>query len=89
MIVRTGVRCVGVGGWGRGVVVLPESGAFRDKAEHHNSQDSPAQRIFGTEDHVKQSKPGSDRQRLHAFSHIWKIDPKVNVYISTDMIRYT
>jgi hypothetical protein len=22
------------------------------------------------------SKPGSERQRLHIFSHLWKIDPK-------------
>jgi hypothetical protein len=31
----------------------------------------------GTGDHhVKQSKPGLERQRLHVFFHIWKIDPK-------------
>jgi hypothetical protein len=26
--------------------------------------------------HVKSSKPGSDRQRPHVSSHLWKIDPK-------------
>jgi hypothetical protein len=30
----------------------------------------------GNEDDVKQSKPGSERQRWHVFSHMWKIDPK-------------
>jgi hypothetical protein len=31
----------------------------------------------GTEDHcVKQSKPGSESQCLHVFSHIWKTDSK-------------
>jgi hypothetical protein len=26
--------------------------------------------------HVKQSKPTSERQRSHIFSHMWKMDPK-------------
>jgi hypothetical protein len=26
--------------------------------------------------HVKWSKPGSEKQRLHVFLHMWKIDPK-------------
>jgi hypothetical protein len=26
--------------------------------------------------HVKQSKPDSEKQRLHVSSHMWKIDPK-------------
>jgi hypothetical protein len=26
--------------------------------------------------HVKWSKPGSENQRPHVFSHMWKIDPK-------------
>jgi hypothetical protein len=31
----------------------------------------------GTRDqHVKQSKPGSERQRSHAFSQMWKLDLK-------------
>jgi hypothetical protein len=31
----------------------------------------------GTEDyHVRQSKPGSERQRSHVFSHMWKLDLK-------------
>jgi hypothetical protein len=31
----------------------------------------------GTRDHqIKQSKPGSERQRLRGFYHMWKIDPK-------------
>jgi hypothetical protein len=31
----------------------------------------------GTGDHhIKQSKPGSERQRSHVFSNMWKIDPK-------------
>jgi hypothetical protein len=32
---------------------------------------------MGTEDlDVKRSKPGSERQSLHVFPHMWKIDPK-------------
>jgi hypothetical protein len=31
----------------------------------------------GTIDHhVKESKPGSERQRPHIFSHMWNTDPK-------------
>jgi hypothetical protein len=46
----------------------------------------------GTGDHhVKQSKPSSKRQRPHVFSHIWKLDPKIYIYIftNTKMIIYT
>jgi hypothetical protein len=30
----------------------------------------------GEDNNIKQSKPGSERQRLHAFSHMWKINPE-------------
>jgi hypothetical protein len=30
----------------------------------------------GTGDHVKLSKPGSERQRLNVFSHMYRIDSK-------------
>jgi hypothetical protein len=30
----------------------------------------------GPGDHIKQSKTGSERQSLHVFAHMWKIDPK-------------
>jgi hypothetical protein len=30
------------------------------------------------EQEVKWSKPGSERQSLHAFSYLWKIDPNIN-----------
>jgi hypothetical protein len=31
----------------------------------------------GTGDyHIKQNKPGLERQKLHVFSHMWKMDSK-------------
>jgi hypothetical protein len=35
------------------------------------------------EDHVKWSKPGSERQSSLIFSYIWKIDPNINISIIT------
>jgi hypothetical protein len=41
----------------------------------------------GTGDqHVKQNKPGSESQRLHDFSHMWKINPKDKYIPNTSMI---
>jgi hypothetical protein len=37
------------------------------------------------EHHVKQSKPDSERQKLHVSSHMWKTDPKYKI---TKMIIY-
>jgi hypothetical protein len=37
--------------------------------------------VDGTrEHHVKWSKPGSERKRLHVFSHMRKTEPKINIY---------
>jgi hypothetical protein len=35
---------------------------------------------------VKSSKSGSETQRLHVFTHMWKIDPKINIYTKPNMI---
>jgi hypothetical protein len=46
--------------------------------------------IDGTgEHHVKQSKPGSETQRSHVFSNMWKIDPKGKCIQDINMIIYT
>jgi hypothetical protein len=29
---------------------------------------------------VKWSKPGSETQKSHIFSHMWKTDPKINIH---------
>jgi hypothetical protein len=35
---------------------------------------------------VKRSKPGLETQKLHVFSHTWKIYPKINMYTKISMI---
>jgi hypothetical protein len=38
--------------------------------------------------HVKLGKPGLGTQKMPVFSHMWKIDPKINIYTKTSMIIY-
>jgi hypothetical protein len=38
--------------------------------------------------HVKRSKLGSETQKMHVFSHMWKIDPKINIHTKTSIIMY-
>jgi hypothetical protein len=38
--------------------------------------------------HVKRSKPGSETQKLHVASDMWKTDTKTNIYTNTSMIIY-
>jgi hypothetical protein len=46
--------------------------------------------MAGTGDHhVKENKISSERQGLHVFSHLWKIDANINLYKNTKMIIYT
>jgi hypothetical protein len=40
------------------------------------------------EQEVKWSKPGSERQSLHAFSYLWKIDPNINKNIIVHIYIY-
>jgi hypothetical protein len=39
--------------------------------------------------YVKWSKPGSERQRLHVFSHKWKIIQKTKTYTQKQTWSYT
>jgi hypothetical protein len=37
-------------------------------------------------ENIMLSKPASNRQRPHVFSHVWKTDPKINIYAKISMI---
>jgi hypothetical protein len=34
------------------------------------------------------TKPGSETQKPYVFSHMWKIDPKINIYTKTSITIY-